>query len=67
MITMASFRETFEASQQYEDLVQQLIDQSGKPSLNGTFPVYTREEAKAMVSGWINSFEALDLLAKKGS
>lgn len=64
---MASFRETFEASQQFEDLVQQLITRSGKPSLNGTFPVYTRKEAEDMVRGWINSFEALDILAKKGS
>jgi hypothetical protein len=65
MINMASFRETFEASEQFESLVQQLIDQSGKPSLHGVFPVYTREEAKKLVSGWVNSFEALALLDKK--
>lgn len=67
VVNMASFRETFEASEQFESFVQQILSLSGKPSLNGTFPIYTRKEAEDMVRGWINSFESLDILTKKGS
>lgn len=54
-----NFKEKFKESQNFEDLVKDLMVRSGTVNEAGSFPTYTREEAENFVLGWSNSLEAV--------
>jgi len=53
------FKERFKESQNFEDMVRDVLARGNTVSEAGKFPVYTREEAENLILGWSNSLEAI--------
>jgi hypothetical protein len=60
-----NFKERFKNSQNFEELVKDVLARSGTTSVAGVFPVYTRKEAEELVLGWSNSLEAVGTVLRE--
>ena len=54
-----NFKERFKDSQNFEDLMTSILTWGGRIGPAGAFPVYTPEQAEAIILGWSNQLEAV--------